>query len=187
MSNTLLNMVFLYLYSKIFLKYINLYNLEVVVMKKGFTLIEMVVVVAITAILSAVILNKVGKVIRNAKDSKAYFIKSQYQTVYRIAGVENEDGHDIGFQDLVNRVDNQAANELYSSKKSTEFKGAYAAGRAEGIGGYVEVGTNTAGTTIEDGNTPVVLLIIDKENGVIIMDHPYNGKDTRGYEWDGIE
>lgn len=155
-------------------------------MKKGVTLLEIVIVVAIIAILSATILNKVGNIIKTAKDSKAYFIASQYHTVYRIKNTETDNGI-IGFHDLVKRVDRQAADELYSSKKNYTFKGAYADGRAEGIGGYLEVGTNTAGTTVEGTKTPLILLIIDEEDSVSIIEHPYNGKDTRGEEWYGIK
>jgi prepilin-type N-terminal cleavage/methylation domain-containing protein len=163
----------------------------VIFMKKGFTLIELVVVVSLIFILSAVIMNKVGSIIKNSKDAKAYFIAGEYKTVYKIAVVESEDGgNNIGFEDLVTRVDSHAANELYSSYEGPEYKGAYANGGATGNGGFLEVGTNTSGETVDGETTPLVLLIITSSDGVEIADNSvyvYNGKDTRGKEWDGIE
>lgn len=165
-------------------------------MKKGFTLIELVVVVALILILSATIMVKVSKVIKNSRDAKAYFITGEYRTVYKIAAVESEDGgNDIDFNDLVERVDSHAANELYSSRIA-DSKGAYASGSVEdgGIGGFLEVGTNTGGITVEGSTMPLILLIIEKGVGVSIADNSTyyfddgeNGKDTRGEEWDGIE
>ncbi|WP_319372042.1 type II secretion system protein [uncultured Ilyobacter sp.] len=165
-------------------------------MKKGFTIIELVVVIALIFILSAAIMNKVGSVIKNSKDAKAYFIAGEYRTVYKIAAVESEDGgNNIGFEDLVKRVDRQAANELYSNRNA-ESKGAYLSGDATGIGGYLEVGTNTGGITIEGGTAPLILLMLEDVNGVTIADNSTyatpgdfktNGKDTRGEEWDGIK
>ena len=167
-------------------------------MKKGFTLLELIVVVSLILILSAVVMIKVGSVIRNSRDAKAYFIAGEYKTVYKIAVVESEDGgNNIGFEDLVTRVDNYAANELYSSKDPTS-KGAYLNGDAkkkegEISGGFLEVGTNTSGETADDGVTPLILLIVTSYDGVEIAsndtddDYDFNGKDTRGQEWDGRE
>ncbi len=160
-------------------------------MKKGFTLLELIVVVSLILILSAVVMIKVGSVIRNSRDAKAYFIAGEYKTVYRIAAVESEDGgNNIGFEDLVTRVDNYAANELYSNYEGAEYKGAYLNGGATGIGGFLEVGTNTSGETLDGSTVPLVLLIITSGDGVEIADNSvyvYNGKDTRGQEWDGRE
>jgi prepilin-type N-terminal cleavage/methylation domain-containing protein len=168
----------------------------VIFMKKGFTLIELVVVVSLIFILSAAIMNKVGSIIRNSRDAKAYFIAGEYKTVYKIAAVESEDGgNNIYFEDLVDRVDRHAANELYSATKILS-KGAYADGRATlGLGGYLEVGTNTGGITLEEGTTPLIMLFIEQGDGVTIADNSrystsdgrVNGKDTRGEEWDGTE
>ncbi|WP_320047760.1 type II secretion system protein [uncultured Ilyobacter sp.] len=167
-------------------------------MKKGFTLIELVVVVAMIFILSTAIMNKVGSIIKNSRDAKAYFITGEYRTVYKIAAIESEDGgNEIYFNDLVERVDRHAASELYSSDDGAEFKGAYANGIVKdgGIGGFLEVGTNTGGITLEGSTTPLILLIIEKGVGVSIADNSkyvtpdgeFNGEDTRGEEWDGIE
>ena len=165
-------------------------------MKKGFTLIELVVVVAMIFILSVAIMNKIGSIIKNSRDAKAYFITGEYKTVYKIAAIESEDGgNNIGFEDLVERVDRHAANELYSSNDGSEFKGAYLSGGATGIGGFLEVGTNTGGITLEGSTTPMILLIIEEGDGVSIADNSkysttdgeFNGEDTRGEEWDGIE
>lgn len=57
-------------------------------LKKGFTLVELVIVIAVIAILSAVLIPTFGNVIQNANDSAAYSTASNALTKYTTSMVE---------------------------------------------------------------------------------------------------
>lgn len=61
-------------------------------LKKGFTLVELVIVIAVIAILSAVLIPTFGNVIQNSKDTAAYENAKNAMTSYAV----NNDGASVG-------------------------------------------------------------------------------------------
>lgn len=62
--------------------------------KKGFTLVELVIVVAVIAILSAILIPTIGSVIKDAKDAA---VKSDLRTVITNKMVETEEDVPAGY------------------------------------------------------------------------------------------
>lgn len=92
--------------------------------KKGFTLVELVIVIAVIAILSAILIPTFGNVIKEANETAAY---DSAKTAYQNFLVEN--GKNIDYADsaayilvLENEVDNN--NEINAAKYIFEVKDA---------------------------------------------------------------
>lgn len=64
-------------------------------LKKGFTLVELVIVIAVIAILSAVLIPTFGNVIQNAKDSAAFSTASNALTKYTTSMAEAQQSTDL--------------------------------------------------------------------------------------------
>ena len=64
-------------------------------LKKGFTLVELVIVIAVIAILSAVLIPTFGNVIQNANDSAAFSTASNALTQYTTAMASNHQSTDL--------------------------------------------------------------------------------------------
>ena len=64
-------------------------------LKKGFTLVELVIVIAVIAILSAVLIPTFGNVIQNANDSAAYSTASNALTKYTTSMAEAQQPTDL--------------------------------------------------------------------------------------------
>ena len=81
-------------------------------------------------------------------------------------------------------MSDRAAQDLYSSYYGTSYKGLYYSGDATGNLGFLEVGTNTSGETIEGGGKPAIAVGMDVNKGeVVIIEDPFNGRDTKSKEW----
>ena len=65
-------------------------------LKKGFTLVELVIVIAVIAILSAVLIPTFGNVIQNSKDTAAYQNASNAVNGYIVNQAENENAAQLG-------------------------------------------------------------------------------------------
>lgn len=92
--------------------------------KKGFTLVELVIVIAVIAVLSAILIPTFGNVIKEANETAAY---DSAKTAYQNFLVEN--GKNIDYADsaayilvLENEVDNN--NEINAAKYIFEVKDA---------------------------------------------------------------
>ena len=83
-------------------------------LKKGFTLVELVIVIAVIAILSAVLIPTFGNVIQNANDSAAFSTASNALTKYTTSMAEAQqstilpDGYVIVFKKDVTIKENEA-------------------------------------------------------------------------------
>ena len=64
-------------------------------LKKGFTLVELVIVIAVIAILSAILIPTFGNVISNAKESAAYSTASNALTKYTTTMAESQQATDL--------------------------------------------------------------------------------------------
>ncbi len=64
-------------------------------LKKGFTLVELVIVIAVIAILSAVLIPTFGNVIQNANDSAAFSTASNALTQYTTSMATNHQSTDL--------------------------------------------------------------------------------------------
>lgn len=64
-------------------------------LKKGFTLVELVIVIAVIAILSAVLIPTFGNVIQNANDSAAFSTASNALTQYTTSMASNHQSTDL--------------------------------------------------------------------------------------------
>lgn len=65
-------------------------------LKKGFTLVELVIVIAVIAILSAVLIPTFGNVIQNSKDTAAYQNAKGAVDTYLVDQAENENDANLG-------------------------------------------------------------------------------------------
>lgn len=155
-------------------------------MKKGFTLIELVVVIALVTILASTLSPKLRRVIRNSGDSRALASVSAYRSASNIYVVENNSIG--GFQDILYKdglgVSDKAAQDLFSSNYGSSYKGLYYLGEATGNLGFLEVGTNTAGEVIKGGGKPIIAIGMDVNTGeVVIIKDSFNGRDSKFKEW----
>lgn len=65
-------------------------------LKKGFTLVELVIVIAVIAILSAVLIPTFGNVIQNSKDTAAFQNAKGAVDAYLVNQTENENDANLG-------------------------------------------------------------------------------------------
>jgi len=157
---------------------------EVTDVRKGFTLIELVVTIALVLILASTLGPKLRRVIRSSRDSRAVAAVSAYRTASNVYCIENNGIG--GFQDILHKsslgVNDKAAQNLYSSYYGSSYKGQYYSGDATGNLGFLEVGTNTSGQTI-DGK-PAISVGMEVNTGeVVIIEDPFNERDTKSREW----
>ena len=156
---------------------------------KGFTLIDLMTVIAITVILSTVLTFRYSTLIKTTKDSTALSAISAYRMASRLYTLENENIND--FQDILNKdqlkINTNGARALYSSYEDTMYKGLYYSGIANGNLGFLEVGTNSSGKIVKKGSsegTPLIAVGINLATGdVVVIQDSFNGKDTKSVEW----
>lgn len=83
-------------------------------LKKGFTLIELMIVVAIIAILAVVAAPKFGQQLKKAKDSKAISLAGTYRSALTMNSADNDSVYATSFGALSNNVDNKTKESSYA-------------------------------------------------------------------------
>lgn len=132
-------------------------------LKKGFTLVELVIVIAVIAILSAVLIPTFGNVIQNANDSAAMSEVSNAITQYTTNQASNKqsadlpDGYIILFKSEVNVAGDYATT---YKKDNVKYVFSYIKGKLEKVE-WTNVAVNTTDNcvnlTLKDVTTPVKL------------------------------
>lgn len=84
-------------------------------LKKGFTLVELVIVIAVIAILSAVLIPTFGNVIQNANDSAAFSTASNALTQYTTSMASNHQSTDLPDGYIVVLKDNKTFDSSLSA------------------------------------------------------------------------
>lgn len=83
-------------------------------LKKGFTLIELMIVVAIIAILAVVAAPKFGQQLKKAKDSKAISLAGTYRSALTMNSADNDSVYATSFAGLTDSVDNKTKESSYA-------------------------------------------------------------------------
>ena len=89
----------------------------------GFTLIELIIVVAIIIIVSFVAIPKFGNQLNKARDSKAISIVSSWRSANHL-NYSDTSAYAVTFTALQSKVDSQTVNLTYSDVNKTPFSGA---------------------------------------------------------------
>ena len=87
-------------------------------LKKGFTLIELMIVVAIIAILAVVAAPKFGQQLKKAKDSKAISLVGTYRSALTMHAADNEAVYATSFSALQKYVDSKTITTSYKEDGS---------------------------------------------------------------------
>lgn len=132
-------------------------------LKKGFTLVELVIVIAVIAILSAVLIPTFGNVIQNANDSAAKSEVSNAITQYTTNQASNKqsadlpDGYIILFKSEVNVADEYSTT---YKKDNVNYVFSYSKGKLEMVE-WTELGVDNSADfvnlTLKGVATPVKL------------------------------
>lgn len=89
----------------------------------AFTLIELMIVVAIISILSGIASVKIGRQLAKARDSKAIAIVSSWRSTNHLNYSDTSE-YATTFAELQSKVDNQTINLTYSNANKAAFNGA---------------------------------------------------------------
>lgn len=138
--------------------------------KKGFTLIELMVVIAIIAILASIASVKVGEQLSKTRDGKAVSIIGSWRSANHLR-YSDTSTYSTSFGALQDKVDNQTINLTYSSNTKVPFDGLStqwtSAGLADGNSVKTMVSFTITGSSIESS---------------VVFDDS-NGRDTKGNLW----
>ncbi len=138
-------------------------------LEKGFTLIELMIVVAIIAILAAVAAPRFGSQIKKAKDAKGLALIGNWRS-----------GSNLYYADETEYATSLGAIAVNNLDQSTQ-NGTYFVA----AGGEVEVGTGEAGTASQkfDGKKVAKFSYSSTEGSITITT---NDADTKGTSWSSL-
>lgn len=145
---------------------------------KGFTLIELMIVVAIIAILAAAALPAFGQQIKKAKDGKAVDLLGKMRSQFGMLQADLE-GYPVSEDDALDAVKDGSAEvtaAIDATKKVT----------ATGINGYIKMTVGQAGNSTIAAGTPAAGVDwkykVDSDLGT--WEASYESKsDTKGTDW----
>lgn len=137
--------------------------------EKGFTLIELMIVIAIIAILTAITAPKFGNQIKKARDGKAIAIIGTWRNTNHMNYADTSI-YSITFSELKNKVDKQTINLTYENINQDSFIGLSStqwtqAGKSDNTNNMVSF--TITGSAIES---------------TIVFDDA-NGNDSKGNPW----
>lgn len=171
-------------------------------LKKGFTLVELVIVIAVIAILSAVLIPTFGNVIQNANDSAAKSEVSNAITQYTTNQASHNQSADLidGYIVLLKKeavVNGATANQAYS-KASISYVFSYNKGKLDMVD-FTFVSSDTTGLKLsgvkskEDSNDTAKAVTLKTDGltvtsgsdtwtatGTIVLDGTLSGTELKG-------
>ena len=153
-------------------------------LKKGFTLIELMIVVAIIAILAVVAAPKFGQQLKKAKDSRAISLVGTYRSALTMHAADNEATYATTFGGLNNYVDDKTKTSSYpmASNAGTAPTAFTATTFASSAATTVSAMVGTSG--IQASNTKKffvnMAIVGTSTESSIVLD---GGNDTKGTSW----
>ncbi len=148
-------------------------------LKKGFTLIELMIVVAIIAILAAVAGPKFGKQIKKSRDAKAVETAGVWKSAFNLNYADNEQ-YATTFGGLYGDVDSGALKASYTTAgRTTALTNKPTTGFTSSSSIFLRVGTNSADTVNNSVELSISGTALDSE----IVFKTGTGTDTMGNAW----
>ena len=147
-------------------------------LKKGFTLIELMIVVAIIAILAVVAAPKFGQQLKKAKDSRAVSLLGTYRSALTMHAADNEAVYATSFEAIGTYVDDKTVTSTYDAASGQT---AYTSLSAVGATAGAQVGTSTVHATPK----PWVVMQISGTVTETSISITGSGDDTKGQPWAG--
>jgi prepilin-type N-terminal cleavage/methylation domain-containing protein len=145
-------------------------------LEKGFTLIELMIVVAIIAILAAVAVPKFGGQIKKSKDAKGLAVIGALRSSSSVYYADNDGIAATDVHTVLKATMDDASQKLISNPST---------GVATG-GAMIVVGTNddTSGNSVYTSGTSI-LVALDEPNTIdgTIDIASSNGEDEKGKDW----
>lgn len=138
-------------------------------LEKGFTLIELMIVVAIIAILAAVAAPRFGQQIKKAADAKAVQIVGSWRSGLNIHYSDNYEYAQL-FTTLQTYVDKGTSGKTYTSNTDKSFPAA-------------KLAVTDAGTTSYTGNKHAQFEITGTSTSAAIEFTATNGVNTNNISW----
>lgn len=135
---------------------------------RGFTLIELMIVVIIIAVLTGVASVKIGEQLTKAKDGKAVAVVGSWRSANHLQYSDSA-VYSLNFSELQNKVDNQTVSLTYGTSTGSAFSGEATqwtrAGKSDNTNNMVSF--TITGSAIES---------------TIVFDDT-NGNDSKGNPW----
>lgn len=151
-------------------------------LKKGFTLIELMIVVAIIAILAVVAAPKFGMQLRKAKDSRAIALITTYRSALTMNASDNDGNYATAFQTLAADVDKKTIASTYNAALATPYTESTFT-TASTIGDEVTAAAGTS-TLLTASNKPYVILKISGTITESAIDFTSGaGVDSKNANW----
>jgi type IV pilus assembly protein PilA len=144
-------------------------------LQKGFTLIELMIVVAIIAILAAVAAPKFGNQLKKAKDAKGIEIVGNYRSALTMYYADNQT-YPTKMADMKDSVDTKTQDSTYANN-ATIAKFAFATSTASDAA--VQVGTGNIAGSDSKAYQSFSITGSTTESSIIFG----SGSDTKGTTW----
>lgn len=136
--------------------------------QRGFTLIELMISIAIIAILTSVASVKVGQQLAKARDGKAIAIVGSWRTANYLIYADSF-SYALNFEELRDKVDSQTKNSTYGTSTGGIFSGSSTQ--------WIRAGKSS------NENNMVSVSITGSAIGSIIIFDSTNGNDSKGNPW----
>ncbi len=138
-------------------------------LQKGFTLIELMIAVAIIAILAGVGAPKFGQQIKKAKDAKGLAVVGNWRSAINLEYVDSETYETTFSAALQNTVDKRTLGATIFQTRSTKAK--------------VEVGTSAKATQLNSKPAIFIKITGNTTSGTAVEIDYRSGVDTKGTTW----